>query len=136
MFRRMLSFVGAMAFIFLIAGAMVVGAQHQEHHKGQVEVEVGEKGEVSFGVETKVGDLILKPGSYQFQHRAEKGAHYVRFTELGKKGFSGDVAGEVKCALEPLSEESSRTAVFSILEAGINRVTRIEVKGENVVHVF
>jgi hypothetical protein len=35
-----------------------------------------------------------------------------------------------------LSEESSRTAVFSILEAGINRVTRIEVKGENVVHVF
>ena len=136
MFRRMLSFVGAMAFIFLIAGAMVVRAQqHQEHHNGQVEVEVGKKGEVSFHDETKVGDLILKPGSYQFQHRAEKGAHYGRFTELGKRG-PGDVAGEVKCALVPVSEESSRTAVFSILEAGINRVTRVEVKGENVVHVF
>ena len=53
---------------------MVVRAQqHQKQHKGLVEVEVGEKGEVSFNVETKVGDLVLKPGSYQFQHRAENG---------------------------------------------------------------
>jgi hypothetical protein len=46
------------------------------------------------------------------------------------------VAGEVKCAIELVGEEFSRTAVFTSNEGGVNRVVRIEVRGENAVHVF
>lgn len=144
--KRVFSLGCAVGFFFSIAGATVLRAQHhqpqpaQEHQKGmqgheQAKVEVGEKGEVSFAVETKVGDLTLRPGLYRFQHRVENGGHYVRFTELGKRGIK-EVAGEVKCAIEPAAEEFSRTAVFSSSEGGMNHVVRIEVRGENVVHVF
>lgn len=148
MLKRVFSLVSAMAFLFSITGARVLRAQHHqpqqghEHQQGmqgrqhqQGMVEVGKKGEVSFAVETKVGDLTLRPGLYRFQHRVENGGHYVRFTELGKRGIK-EVAGEVKCAIEPAGEEFSRTAIFSDSEGGMNRVGRIEVRGENVVHVF
>ena len=146
--KRVFSLGCAMGFFFSITGATVLRAQHhqpqqgQEHQKGmqgheqqQGMVEVGNKGEVSFAVETKVGDLTLRPGLYRFQHRVENGGHYVRFTELGKRGIKEE-AGEVKCAIEPAGEEFSRTAVFSGSEGGMNHVARIEVRGENVVHVF
>lgn len=146
MFTRVFSLGSAMGILFSIAGASVLRAQHhqpgnghehqqamQGHQQGMVEV--GHKGEVSFAVETKVGDLTLNPGLYGFQHRVENGQHYVRFTELGKRGIR-EVAGDVKCAIEPVGEEFTRTAVFTSNEGGVNRVVRIEVRGENAVHVF
>lgn len=140
MVRRIVVLVSALAFSLLIGDAAVLGAQqHQQHQEHHAKVEVGNKGEVSFNVETGVGDLMLKPGSYQFQHRVENGEHFVRFTELSKSPAGTrpkDMAGEVKCAIEPAGEGFSRTAIFSTVEGGMNRVTRIEVKGENVVHVF
>jgi hypothetical protein len=140
MFRRMVVHVSALAFSLSVADAMAVRAQqHQQHQEHHARVEVGNKGEVSFNVETEVGGMMLKPGSYQFQHRVENGEHFVRFTELSKSPVGTrpkDVAGEVKCAIEPADEEFSRTAIYSTVEGGTNRVTRIEVKGENVVHVF
>lgn len=146
MFQRAFWFACGMGLLFSIAGATVHRPGHEqpqqgsEHPKGmrgqeQQPVMVGKKGEVSFAFETKVGELTLRPGVYKFQHRVDKGGHYVRFTELGKRGIR-EVAGEVKCAIEPVGEESSRTVVYSIDERGTRRVTRIEVKGENVVHVF
>lgn len=149
MFKRAFSFACAIGFLSWITGAAVLRAQHhqapqqghehqkamQGHEQEQGMVEVGNKGEVSFAVETKVGDLTLRPGLYRFQHRVENGEHYVRFTELEKRGIKG-VAGEVRCAIEPAGEEFSRTAIFSLDEGGVKRVTRIEVRGENAVHVF
>lgn len=43
---------------------------------------------------------------------------------------------EIKCKIEPLNQKVQQTAVTISTEGGVRRVTRIEVAGENVAHVF
>jgi hypothetical protein len=107
-------------------------------------IKVGKKGEVMFSQDTQVGDLTLKAGHYQMQHRVEGSDHMVHFTEMkgGHNPYypSGptDTAhpGEVKCRLEPMSAKAKQTAVTMSTEGGVHRITRIEIAGENVAHVF
>ena len=108
-------------------------------------VKVGKKGEMMFSQDTQVGDLTLKAGHYQMQHRVDGSDHMIHFTEL--KGVhrnpsyesapSGEAhPGEVKCRLEPMSAKAKQTAVSMSTEGGVRRITRIEIAGENVAHVF
>jgi hypothetical protein len=71
-----------------------------------------------FDQETKIGDLTLKPGHYQIQHRVEGSDHIVHFTEFkgmhhqfqswsGPSGLARP--GEVKCSLEPLQAKASHS---------------------------
>ncbi len=107
-------------------------------------LKVGKKDDVEFHVETIVGDLKLKPGRYQIQHRVEGSDHFVHFTELTKGNpywRSGGGApkahpGEIKCRLEPLEKKVSATAVVTVREGEAARVTRVLIGGENVAHVF
>jgi hypothetical protein len=107
-------------------------------------IKVGKKGEIMFDQETKVGDVTLKPGHYQLQHRVEGSDHLVHFTEFkGMHGYTkwsgpSGIAhpGEVKCRLEPLPAKASQTQVTLNTANGERRITRIEIAGENVVHVF
>jgi len=107
-------------------------------------IKVGKKGEVRLSEDTQVGDLTLKAGDYQMQHRVEGSNHMVHFTEL--KGMHNPSApsgptsvahpGEVKCRLEPMSAKAKQTSVTMSTEGGVHRITRIEIAGENVAHVF
>lgn len=107
-------------------------------------IKVGKKGEVMLSQETQVGDLTLKPGHYQMQHRVDGEDHMIHFTELkgmhnpshpgGPTGTAHP--GEVKCRLEPMNAKASQTAVTMSTEGGVRRITRIEIAGENVAHVF
>jgi hypothetical protein len=105
-------------------------------------IKVGKKGEVMFDQETKIGDLTLKPGHYQIQHRVEGSNHMVHFTEFkgqfqswsGPSGLAHP--GEVKCSLEALQAKASQTQVTLNTADGERRITRIEIAGENVAHVF
>jgi hypothetical protein len=108
-------------------------------------VKVGKKGEMMFGQDTRVGDLTLKAGHYQMQHRVDGSDHMIHFTELKgvhrdpyyESGATGTAhPGEVKCRLEPMSVKAKQTAVSMSTEGGVRRITRIEIKGENVAHVF
>jgi hypothetical protein len=108
-------------------------------------IKVGKKGEMMFDEETRIGDLTLKPGHYQLQHRVEGADHVVHFIELKgihrnpyyQSGATGEAhPGEVKCRLEPMNAKASRTAVTVSKEGGVRRITRIEIEGENVAHVF
>ena len=108
-------------------------------------IKVGKKGEMMFNQETKIGDITLKPGHYQMQHRIDSTDHMFHFTEL--KGVhrspyllsapTGEAhPGEVRCRLESLTAKASQTAVFVDTEGGVRRITKIEIRGENVAHVF
>jgi hypothetical protein len=108
-------------------------------------IKVGKKGEVMFDQETKVGDITLKPGHYQMQHRVEGSEHLVHFTEFkgmhhqfqswsGPSGLAHP--GEVKCSLELLQAKASQTRVTLDTANSERRITRIEIAGENVAHVF
>jgi hypothetical protein len=107
-------------------------------------IKVGKKGEIMFSAETQVGDLTLKPGRYQMQHRVEGSDHMIHFTELtggdnpyNPGGPTGAAhPGEMKCRLEPMSVKAKRTAVFVDTEGGVRRIIRIEIGGENVAHLF
>jgi hypothetical protein len=107
---------------------------------------VGEKDILTLESEVKAGDLILHRGRYRVGHRVEGSIHTMSFDLLSSpyrlpNGFSG---GEVACILVPLKTKASRTKIFTISEAFsdresrifFERITRIEVKGENVAHLF
>lgn len=104
--------------------------------KAEKKLKVGKKGDVKFDAETLIGELRLKPGRYQLQHRTEGAEHFVRFTELPQSGGTGTLAGEVKCHVEALDRKVSATALHTRPEGSAVRVTRVLIGGENVAHVF
>ena len=107
-------------------------------------VKVGKKGEAVFTEPTQIGDVTLKPGHYRFQHRVQGDDHLVSFTQLlmsqgnhvtGTTLGAKD-SGEIKCRVEPMDKKASETRVTMSTEGGVHRITRIEIAGENVAHVF
>ncbi len=136
--------IGAL-YCLLLAAAVASAAQHQHvpppppgpsaqaetPDKAGTEIKVGKKGDVEIRVETLVGELRLKPGHYQFQHRAEGPDHFVLFKEVTK-----GTPYEVKCRLETLDRKASTTTIHLGEEGGSPRVTKVVVRGENVAHLF
>lgn len=130
-----LSLVAAVAtLLFYTSTAMAAEHEHA--------LKVGKTGEVTFAKETKVGDVTLKPGRYKFQHRVEGDEHFVHFTEwtkpypAGSSGAPKAHPGEMKCKLQPSSKKVSQTTVYTADEGAYQRLTKVEVGGENVAHLF
>lgn len=144
----------AVAVLFAAAVASAQGHDHgqmQDKTQAQMEmqgkdqvIKIGKKGDIVFSKETQVGDVTLKAGHYQFQHREADGQHFVKFTELQMpqgKHQSGTLLGakeaaEIKCTVEPLSKKVTQTSLIIDTAGGVNRITRIEVAGENVAHIL
>ena len=105
------------------------------------EIKIGKKDEVELKVVTIVGDLRLKPGRYQFQHRVDGADHFVHFTEVTqslpyKPSAPQAHPGDVKCRVELLGKTASTTTLYTVPEGAADRLTRIVIRGENVAHVF
>ena len=122
--------------VALIAAVTLAAAQEQV-------MKAGKKGDFVLSQETKVGDVILKPGHYQIQHRVSGSDHFVRFvafkghtTMMSPNPATPTDVGEIKCSVEPLAKKAAHTAVHVTDEGGVRRITRVEVGGENVAHVF
>ena len=130
----------AVATTVLLLQASAAVAQH-EH---QQVVKVGKKGQMKFDKETRIGDVVLKPGLYTFQHRVDGEDHFVHFTQVTEPSYSSKTGGgvpkahpgEVKCRLEPLQAKAPHTEVHTAPEGGVVRITKIIVGGENVAHIF
>ena len=146
------SWTWAVVAMMAFTGPVAVAAQHR--HETTL-LSVGQKGEVTLTTETKVADITLKPGRYYLDHRVagtvaprRVEGHYIHFTELtpalnqrreGARTFGdANVAhpGEIECTLEALPKKASKTQVFTTMEDGIARITRIEIAGESVAHLF
>ena len=135
--RLLLSIAVAAAALLFYTGASVIAAEHEHAMK------VGKTGEVTFDKETKIGDLTLKPGHYKFNHRVEGSDHFVHFTEWTNPIPNSTLRttekahpGEVKCGIEQLSKKVSQTTIYTTDEGNGARITKVEVEGENVTHVF
>jgi hypothetical protein len=117
----------------------------------QQPVKVGKRDDITITSVTKVGNITLQPGHYILQHRVSHGKHAVYFVKFipygggrpvkgrpyyptGSEGTSQ--AGDQECKLEPLPTKAKHTHVFFVDDYGAQRITRIEIKGENVAHVF
>ncbi len=136
------------SFVFSFAGnSRPARAQHGGHGGGSVakeesrpegrsteKLKVTEEGSVTFKAQTAVGEWLLDPGTYRFQHVVEGEEHFVRF---GTSDPQSAEAARVKCGLEPLRKPAKKTQVYvTWYGSRIGRVERIEVRGESVRHVF
>lgn len=106
-------------------------------------IKAGKKGDIELSQDTKIGDVTLKPGHYQIQHRVSGSDHFVHFTAYkGHRSISswGPAtvvdAGEIKCQVEPLAKKADVTEVHTVEEAGVRRITKVVIRGENVAHIF
>ena len=133
-------------------GGLLLWTMNAVAAPGQTEqaLKVGKKGEITLTQQTKVGDKVLQPGTYVVQHRVSSGDHFVRFVELKQLEAhapmagehsqytytEADKAGEVKCRVEPATTPIKETTVYTTNEGGTPRITKVAIKGENVVHVF
>ena len=129
----------------VLAGMVVLNTIPAVAAKHEQTLKVGKNGDITLTKETMVGDMMLKPGRYKIQHRVEGEDHFIHFTEVTKAndlygagggGVPKAHPGEVKCKLEPLSKKAEATAVYTDSEGGMNRVTKVEIAGENVAHLF
>lgn len=135
----------------LLSVSLIILAASAGEHAGQEadrqrELLVGETGIVNVPTETRVGELTLQRGRYRLEHRVDEQVHYVEFTLLSTpyRVERKAVSGEVACRLEPLGKTAARTTLFTVSESFVDaggrvffdRMTKIEIRGENVAHVF
>ena len=104
---------------------------------------LGKKGELPISSPTRVGDVLLEPGTYRVQHLVEGEDHFVVFSRLPhpRPGYQhsgkGKEVARVKCRLEPLGEEAKHSGMrFGTNAAGETTIEEVHVKGEDVRHVF
>lgn len=105
---------------------------------------VGKQGWVTFTVDTKLGSTLLKPGNYYLQHEARGDSHVMTFQRLGDPDIAlqnSDLALDgppvtAYCKVENLNARAKHTTILTAPAGAQRRITRIEVKGENVAHVF
>jgi hypothetical protein len=135
--------LASLSCMFLSAVAITAASNPKEYR-----IKVGKRGEITLTQVTKVKDRVLEPGAYMVQHRESHGDHFVRFLELKVLDYSmadtgssdtytaEDNAGEIKCRVEPASGPIKQTTVYTVTENGTERITKVAIRGENVVHVF
>jgi hypothetical protein len=141
----------AILAVLLAAGAL---SAMQHDHKTTT-LAVGQKGDITLTTETMIADITLKPGRYYIEHRVEGtvqprrvAGHFIHFTEVTPKEHQRRQAvrdaleytvahpGEIECELEALGKKASKTTIVTTTENGIRRITRIEIAGEDVAHIF
>ena len=95
-------------------------------------MKAGKNGQINFSAAVKVGDETLAPGRYRIQYRTDGEQHFMHFKSMENQQEFTDV----QCKLEQLDQKVKLTSVISVADGNGRRVTRVLVKGEDVVHVF
>jgi hypothetical protein len=84
-----------------------------------------------------VGDVVLPAEKYVFTvftHEVSGGQHIATFVSEGRDLTKTTKA--VKCTNEALKQKVTQTSVIVEKIGGADTITRIEVAGEKVAHVF
>lgn len=125
--------------MLLSAATLLVAADHGSHGV----MKLGKGATISVSDTTSMGGLVLKPGIYSVRYEWDGNQHYMELTrtsamEPGEpySQYSAQRVGKVKCELEPAGDRIKDTAVVIDNSNGERRVSKLEVRGENVVHVF
>lgn len=142
--HRRVAWICGLVLVFGMVWVDRVAAQRDDEGRALV---VGETGLVTIPMETRVGKrLTLGRGRYRLEHRVKDSTHYVKFALVSTsyRTARNKTGGEVRCRLEPLDARASRTVIFTVSESFVDeqsrvffdRITRIEIRGENVAHLF
>jgi hypothetical protein len=102
----------------------------------------GKQGFVTLKADTKVGDAVLKPGTYIVEHEMTGKTHVLTFWKMGDPSLAQEYSDEalvgepvsVACKLESLPSRVKHTEVATAQDDKLARVVKVEIKGENVAH--
>lgn len=104
----------------------------------------GKEGWVTLTKDTVIGDVVLKPGFYLVADETSGADHRVSFSKAGDpnlalqysdKAFEGDPVVK-SCSIRPQTDIIKKTKIVTVPDGAIQRITQVEIKGENVIHVF
>jgi hypothetical protein len=123
---RTLAVVLVTLILALFAGSAIAANQN--------EVKASKKAEIVLYKTAQVGDVVLPPGHYVFQHLVSAGQHMATF--VGPEGTASTASKEIKCTNEPLNRKVTQTSVVVENVGGVDKITRIEIAGETVAHIF
>ena len=105
-------------------------------------LKTGKEGKFTLQEQAQAGNITLQPGTpYVIQHRVIDNVHYVRFA-AGFTGsnetmnFAPSDIGVIKCTVEPLNKKANETRIFTEKRPDGLHITKVEVAGENVAHIF
>lgn len=114
------------ASIVMLFSASAIKANQHESKMNKVEIQLL--------TSAHVGDTVLPAGKYFFMHQVSGGQHVATF--VSENGNVTKTNTAVKCTNEALKEKVTQTSVIVEKIGGVDTLTRIEVAGENVAHVF
>lgn len=105
---------------------------------------VGKQGWITLNADTQFGAAVLKPGTYYLQHQANEASHAVAFQRVGDPDLAlqysdeGTVGSPItaQCKIQSLPARVKHTTIATVSDGPARRIARIEIKGENVAHVF
>ncbi len=135
-FIKLTTLLTILAFLVLISTASFAADD---------KIVVGKKGEILISQPTRFGDVLLPKGHYRMEHRVVGTDHFLHFAELKMRSGQHMTSSamdvkhafpDVKCQTEALTSKVRDTAIHSKFENGEHVVTRVEIRGENVAHVF
>lgn len=127
------------AVLLLAGGTLAVAAGHDSHNA----IRVGKGATIQVSEPTQIGDLVLKPGTYSVKYKTVGDQHSMEVAMIADAAASPysyatsyKRLGEVKCQIEPVARKNQRTLVYADNTGGVRHVTKLEVGGETVAHLF
>lgn len=147
MHRRNVFFITALVlglttWSFAREGLLEGGMSGADHRTGKI-------GHVTISVPVKVGNAILPVGDYEVKHVSAQKEHFVEFIRVveipnpawamrrppqGTPRYERQKIAEANCTLEPMAKKAGKTTV--VISSNEARLTRLQIKGEDVAHVF
>ena len=127
------SVVAVVLSVGLVAGL----SAHDDPHTGRTDAtfKVGKNRQVKIGEDLKVGALVVKKGTYLFDHRVEDGRHVIMLTKVDKAAEHSPF--ELRMRLVLTNSPMKRTAILAHEpERGPLEMTTVEVVGELGEHVL
>lgn len=94
---------------------------------------VGENNEITFETSVKVGQTVLPPGTYRFEHVVESDHHIIKLTPTSMSKDSHEVT--VQCKLESVGRPAKYTELH-FAPGKIKTLHYVLVAGESARHRF
>ena len=104
---------------------------------------LGKKHKIVLKESAKLGDKTFAPGTYIVQQQTIHGSYYVHFQKLEEypgahmlPRFKPMEAGVFPCKLEPAPSRFKKTTAVIEHDAQGAHITKLQIKGEEALHVF
>jgi hypothetical protein len=130
-----------LATVFSMVLALGTSAFSQTDH-----LKVGKTGELTLAQQTTVGNTVLPAGDYEIHYRHSAAGHYMEFSQVsgiiavsgrvGGSGYEYRVIATVPCKVDPLMATVRQTSATILKNPAGTHLSALEIRGENVEHMF